>query len=101
MHTEITLPRSRLQRRRSPVRPPSPSKVEILKVLGHVLPNGVNRQAVGGGLMVNVTDPKARQVVTQDYIAKQVPSANPEQLLQLQPGANVTKGTPSACLSDT
>lgn len=73
---------------------PPPSKVEILKVLGHVLPNGVNRQAVGGGLMVNVTDPKARQVVTQDYIAKQVPSANPEQLLQLQPGANVTKGDP-------
>lgn len=59
-----------------------------------VLPNGVTRTAAGGGLMVNDSSPRARQFVTQDYIAKQPATANPEQLLQMQPGANVTMGDP-------
>ncbi|MGI4792954.1 MAG: TonB-dependent receptor [Janthinobacterium lividum] len=56
--------------------------------------DGVSRKALGGGLMINETDPRVRQTVTRDYIAKQPPTANPEQLLQMQPGANVTLGDP-------
>ncbi|MDR3513563.1 MAG: TonB-dependent receptor [Caulobacteraceae bacterium] len=56
--------------------------------------DGVTRTDLGGGLMVHETAPRVRQTVTRDFIAKQPPSANPEQLLVLQPSANVTLGDP-------
>jgi iron complex outermembrane receptor protein len=67
---------------------------EVIVTARHTTPDGVSRTDVGGGLMVNEDAPRVRQTVTRDFIAKQPPSANPEQLLELEPSANVTLGDP-------
>ncbi len=56
--------------------------------------DGVTGRSPGGGLMVNDLGVKMRQTLTRDYIAKQGPTTNPEQLLAMEPGANVSMGDP-------
>lgn len=48
----------------------------------------------GGGLMRVETAAKSVQTITRDYIAKQVPSANVQQLLAMQPSVNVSQVDP-------
>ncbi|AOX20745.1 TonB-dependent receptor [Kozakia baliensis] len=48
----------------------------------------------GGGLMRVETAPKAIQSVTRDFIAKQAPSANVQQLMAMMPSVNVSQQDP-------
>ena len=57
-------------------------------------PNGVTGTAPGGGLMEREHAPRAVQTVTRDYIAKQSPTVNPIQILQMNPGSNIAVADP-------
>lgn len=48
----------------------------------------------GGGLLPIETAPKAVQAITRDFIAKQVPTANSQQMLKELPSANVSDVDP-------
>ena len=48
----------------------------------------------GGGLLKVETAPKAVQTISRDFIAKQAPTDNGEQLLRLLPSANVSEQDP-------
>ena len=50
--------------------------------------DGVNGQDLGGGYMIPEEATKTRSTVTRDAIAKQSPTANPYQLINLLPGVN-------------
>jgi iron complex outermembrane receptor protein len=67
---------------------------EVVVVGQNKTKDGVSRVDAGGGLISNEVVPRERETVTRDFIAKQPPSANPEQLLLLQPSANVMLGDP-------
>ena len=53
-------------------------------------PGGVNRKDIGGGYMIEEEATKTRSTVTRDAIDKLSPSANPYQMVQMLPGANVS-----------
>lgn len=53
-------------------------------------PGGVTRTAPGGGYMIEEEVPKTRSTVTRDAIDKLSPTANPYQMVNLLPGANVS-----------
>ncbi|WP_174285536.1 TonB-dependent receptor [Sphingomonas bacterium] len=72
----------------------APTTSDIIVEGRTITKDGVSNQTVAGGLMIDEDAPRVKQSVTRDYIAKQLPTANPEQLLALQPGANVTMGDP-------
>jgi iron complex outermembrane receptor protein len=67
---------------------------EVVVVGQNKTKDGVTRVDAGGGLISNEVVPRERETVTRDFIAKQPPTANPEQLLLLQPSANVMLGDP-------
>ncbi|GBQ89227.1 TonB-dependent receptor [Gluconacetobacter johannae DSM 13595] len=48
----------------------------------------------GGGLLRVETEPKAVQTITRDFIAKQSPTTNIQQLLRMLPSANVSDQDP-------
>ncbi|MCQ8240227.1 TonB-dependent receptor [Rhizosaccharibacter radicis] len=52
------------------------------------------QRSPGGGLMRIETAPKAVQTVTRDFIAKQSPTTNGQQLLKMLPSANVSDADP-------
>lgn len=51
-------------------------------------------EAPGGGLLGRETAPKAVQTVDRDFIAKQAPTINAQQLLAMLPSANVSDADP-------
>ena len=53
-------------------------------------PDGVNRQDLGGGYMIEEEAVKTRSTVTRDAIAKMSPTANPYQMINLLPGVVIT-----------
>ena len=53
-------------------------------------PSGVTGQDLGGGNMIAEEVPKTRSTVTRDAIDKLSPTANPYQMVEMLPGANVT-----------
>ncbi|MDH7794498.1 MULTISPECIES: TonB-dependent receptor [unclassified Beijerinckia] len=53
-------------------------------------PGGVTRQDIGGGYMIQEETPKTRSTVTRDAIDKLSPTANPYQMIEMLPGANVS-----------
>ncbi|MFT9447469.1 TonB-dependent receptor [Gluconobacter japonicus] len=68
---------------------------EHVSVSGHHAFDGVTRRAVGGGLMEKQDSAKSVSAVSRDFIEKQVPGADPMQLISLLPGANVSSGDPA------
>lgn len=48
----------------------------------------------GGGLLSEETAPKAVQTISRDFIAKQAPTINAQQLLAMLPSANVSDADP-------
>ncbi|WP_159727258.1 TonB-dependent receptor [Methylosinus sp. Ce-a6] len=52
-------------------------------------PDGVTRNDLGGGFMIEEEAVKSRSTVTRDAIAKMSPTANPYQLINMLPGVNV------------
>lgn len=66
-----------------------PTDIGRVTARGDATPNGVTRVDIGGGLMIQEDQPKTRSTVTRDFIAKQSPTANPYQLIEGLPGANV------------
>ncbi|MDB5461136.1 MAG: TonB-dependent receptor [Caulobacteraceae bacterium] len=67
---------------------------EVVVVGQNKTKDGVSRIEPGGGLISPEVVPRVRETVTRDFIAKQAPSSNPEQLLMLQPSANIVLGDP-------
>ena len=57
-----------------------------------------NDTSPGGGLLQVETAPKAVQTVGRDFIAKQSPTANAQQLLEMLPSANVSSQDPSGMM---
>jgi len=57
--------------------------------------------APGAGLMKVETAPKAVQSITRDFIAKQSPTTNAQQLLRMLPSTNVTDADPYGLFSGT
>ena len=53
----------------------------------------------GGGLMRVETAPKAVQTITRDFIAKQSPTTNAQQLLRMLPSTNVSDADPFGLFS--
>ncbi len=53
-------------------------------------PGGVTGKDLGGGYMIEEEATKTRSTVTRDAIDKLSPTANPYQMIQLLPGANVS-----------
>ncbi|AQS88583.1 TonB-dependent receptor [Neoasaia chiangmaiensis NBRC 101099] len=78
----------------APVVPPAPmmapERAEEVSVTGR----SARTRQPGGGLMKIETAPKAVQSVTRDFIAKQVPSANVQQLIAMMPSVNVAQQDP-------
>ncbi len=68
---------------------------EHVSVSGRHSFDGVTRRAVGGGLMEKQDSAKSVSAVSRDFIEKQVPGADPMQLISLLPGANVSSGDPA------
>lgn len=66
-----------------------PTDIGRVRAGAEATPNGVTGLDIGGGLMIQEDQPKGRSTVTRDYIAKQSPTANPYQLIEALPGANV------------
>jgi len=67
-----------------------PTDIGKVKAQGEqVTPSGVTRVDIGGGLMILEEQSKNRSTVTRDFIAKISPTANPYQMVELLPGANV------------
>ncbi len=56
---------------------------------GFVSNGGATARAPGGGQIIEEDAPKARSTVTRDGIEKLPPAANPYQIIELAPGANV------------
>nr|WP_246387264.1 TonB-dependent receptor [Gluconacetobacter sacchari] len=73
---------------------PTDVRNEDVDIVGHTYSDGVNRQALGGGLMVKEDAPKSVSTITRDYIEKQAPGLNPMQLIQLLPGVNTSDSDP-------
>lgn len=63
---------------------------EVVTVLGRTAPT----QQPGGGLLDVETAPRAVQSVTSDFISKQAPTTNVEQLMNMLPSATVTQADP-------
>lgn len=57
---------------------------------GEVTPDGVNRQDLGGGYMIEEEAVKTRSTVTRDAISKLSPTSNPYQLIDMLPGVVIT-----------
>lgn len=57
---------------------------------GETAPDGVNRQDLGGGFMIEEEAVKSRSTVTRDAIAKMSPTANPYQMINMLPGVVIT-----------
>lgn len=75
---------------RSPLQPTYTPATDIGRVrAAGASSTGVTRVDIGGGLMIEEDAPKSRSTVTQDFIAKQVPSSNIYDVIRLLPGANV------------
>lgn len=55
----------------------------------------------GGGLMRVETAPKAVMTISRDFIAKQSPTTNAQQLLRMLPSTNVTDADPYGLFSGT
>ena len=53
-------------------------------------PGGVTGKDLGGGYMIEEEATKTRSTVTRDAIDKLSPTANPYQMIQMLPGANVS-----------
>ena len=53
-------------------------------------PGGVTGKDLGGGYMIEEEATKTRSTVTRDAIDKLMPTANPYQMIQMLPGANVS-----------
>ncbi len=68
---------------------------EHVSVSGRHSFDGVTRRAVGGGLMEKQDSAKSVSAVSRDFIEKQVPGADPMQLISLLPGANVSSTDPA------
>jgi len=66
-----------------------PTDIGHVAAKGSVTPDGITRVDIGGGLMIQEDQPKSRSTVTRDWIAQQSPTANPYQLVEGLPGANV------------
>lgn len=63
------------------------SQAEEVNVSGR----SARTRSPGGGLMRVETVPKAVQTITRDFIAKQMPSANVQQLIAMLPSVNVSQ----------
>jgi len=70
------------------------SKAEEIHVRTETLSGGVTNTTPGGGLMPVQTVPRMQSGVTRDYIAKQSPTTNTLNLLQMSPGAVVANSDP-------
>ncbi|MBM9399994.1 TonB-dependent receptor [Gluconacetobacter azotocaptans] len=81
--------------RQGPAGPRTPAPTaEHVEVTSQVSPLGVTGHAPGGGLMRAEDGTKTVQTITRDFIAKQSPTANPLQMTQMLPGANVSLSDP-------
>jgi len=67
-----------------------PGREEQISVSGR----SARTRSPGGGLMRVETAAKAIQTVTRDYIAKQAPTANIQDMLQMMPSVNIAKQDP-------
>ena len=65
-------------------------RVDIREGGNGTTPGGVTRQDLGGGNMIEEEAVKTRSTVTRDAIDKLSPTANPYQMIQMLPGANVS-----------
>ena len=65
-------------------------RVDIREGGDGATPGGVTRKDLGGGYMIEEEATKTRSTVTRDAIDKLSPTANPYQMIQLLPGANVS-----------
>ncbi|WP_025443252.1 TonB-dependent receptor [Zymomonas mobilis] len=73
----------------------APTDEKSIVVTGrHSYIDGVNRRAIGGGLMIKEDAPKSKSSITRDYIEKQTPGLNPMQLIALLPGVNSSDSDP-------
>lgn len=68
----------------------SPTDIGRIRAGNTVTPGGVTRVDLGGGQMIEEDAPKSRSTVTRDAIDKLTPTANPYQMVNLLPGANVS-----------
>ena len=65
-------------------------RVDIKEGGDGATPGGVTRKDLGGGYMIEEEALKTRSTVTRDAIDKLSPTANPYQMIQMLPGANVS-----------
>ncbi len=72
-----------------------PTDIGNVRAGATATPDGVTRVDIGGGYMIEEDQPKSRSTVTRDAIAKQSPTANPYQLIDLLPGVNQQSTTNS------
>ncbi|MFT8809002.1 TonB-dependent receptor [Gluconobacter sp.] len=70
-------------------------RIEEVNVSGR----STRTRSPGGGLMRVETAAKAIQTVTRDFIAKQMPSANVQQLIAMLPSVNVAQQDPAGLYS--
>ncbi|MBS1051183.1 TonB-dependent receptor [Gluconobacter japonicus] len=86
---------SRTPKKAATTHAPAPvSKAEEIHVRTETLSGGVTNTTPGGGLMPVQTVPRMQSGVTRDYIAKQSPTTNTLNLLQMSPGAVVANSDP-------
>ncbi|MFS3133944.1 TonB-dependent receptor [Gluconacetobacter sacchari] len=72
----------------------APAAPEVLDVVARTLPGDVTNTTPGGGLMPVQTVPRLQSGITRDFIAKQAPTTNTLNLLQMTPGAVVANSDP-------
>ncbi len=65
-------------------------RVDIKEGGDGTTPGGVTGKDLGGGYMIEEEATKTRSTVTRDAIDKLSPTANPYQMIQMLPGANVS-----------